>query len=153
MSSLYKGKFELGDYEKVDASLTKRAVTLIGNDKNNYLRGGMGKDSLIGGAGNDTLWGGKKNDMLTGGDGDDVFIYQAGQGNDVITDYAAGDMLQILDKKGETGTFTDSTFTGKSLTLNIQGGGKVTFDNVAASSTFNINGASYHISDKTLTKD
>ena len=153
LSSLYKGKFELGDYEKVDASLTKRAVTLIGNDKNNYLRGGMGKDSLIGGAGNDTLWGGKKNDMLTGGDGDDVFIYQAGQGNDVITDYAAGDMLQILDKKGETGTFTDSTFTGKSLTLNIQGGGKVTFDNVAASSTFNINGASYHISDKTLTKD
>ena len=153
LSSLYKGKFELGDYEKVDASLTKRAVTLIGNDKNNYLRGGMGKDSLIGGAGNDTLWGGKKNDTLTGGDGNDTFIYQAGQGKDIITDYAAGDMLQILDKRCETGTFTDSTFTGNSLTLKIQGGGKVIFDNVAASSTFNINGANYHISDKTLTKD
>ena len=116
----------------------------------NYLLGGKGKDILIGGAGNDTLWGGKKNDTLQGGAGDDTFIYQAGQGKDVITDYAAGDMLQILDKKGDAGSFNKATFSGSSLTLDIKGGGKVTFDNVAANTQFNINGTSYRISDKTL---
>ena len=149
LSSTHKGKFDLGDYERADASLTKKAVTLIGNDKNNYLHGGKGKDSLTGGAGDDTLWGGKKNDTLTGGDGSDTFIYQAGQGNDVITDYTAGDMLQIFDRKGNDGTFTDSIFVGSSLTLTVQGGGKVTFSGVESSTAININGETKSVSDWT----
>jgi hypothetical protein len=107
---------------------------------------------LNGGAGNDTLWGGKKNDTLTGGDGSDIFIYRAGDGNDVIADYQSGDLLQIIDKKGNASPFKKATFKDDTLTLKIKGGGKVIFDNVGASTEFNINGDSYHISGNSLDK-
>ena len=151
----FKGSIDLADYsvKDFDGSSGKKKLTITGTDSANSLIGGKGKDSLIGGAGNDTLWGGKGNDTLTGGAGSDVFIYQAGQGKDVITDYAAGDLLTILDKKGNEGTFSKATFKDDTLTLNVKGGGKVIFDNVSDSSTFNINGTGYHISNKTLTRD
>ena len=151
----FKGTIDLSAYsiQNFDGSEGKKKLTITGTDSANSIQGGKGKDSLIGGAGEDTLWGGKSNDTLTGGEGDDVFIFQAGQGKDVITDFAPGDMLQILDKKGKEGTFSKATFKDDTLTLSIKGGGKVIFDNVTASGAFNINGASYHISDKTLTKD
>ena len=151
----FKGSIDLADYsvKNFDGSSGKKKLTITGTDSANSLIGGKGKDSLIGGAGNDTLWGGKGNDTLTGGAGSDVFIYQAGQGKDVITDYAAGDLLTILDKKGNEGTFSKATFKDDTLTLNVKGGGKVIFDNVSDSSTFNINGTGYHISNKTLTRD
>ena len=152
LSPTYKGTFELGDYKTVDASLTKKTVKLVGNAQDNYLTGGKGKNSLIGGAGNDTLWGGKKNDTLTGGDGDDIFIYKAGEGNDTILDYSSGDMLQILDKKGKAGTFGKATFKDDTLTLSIKGGGKVIFENVAATATFNINATTYKVNGNSLAK-
>ena len=152
LSSSYKGTFKLGDYETADGSLTKKSVTLSGNDADNYLIGGKGKNSINGGKGNDTLWGGKGNDTLYGGSGDDIFIYRAGEGTDVIADYQSGDMLQILTKKGKEGTFKKATFKGDDLTLTINGGGKVIFKNVSDATTFNINGDSYYVSDKSLTK-
>ena len=61
-------------------------------------------------------------------------------------------MLQILTKKGKEGTFKKATFKGDDLTLTINGGGKVIFKNVSDATTFNINGDSYYVSDKSLTK-
>ena len=70
--------------KNVDASKTS-AVSVLGNDLDNSIKGGKGKDTLDGGEGNDTL---------TGGDGADVFIFSGG--TDVITDYVAGeDSIQI----------------------------------------------------------
>lgn len=131
---------ELG-VSTADASLAKKKLMLNGNAADNYLRGGKGKDLIQGGAGNDTLWGGKKSDTLTGGDGDDVFIFQVGDGNDVITDYSSGDMLQILNKKG-TGfaDYKKATFKDDTLTLAINGGGKVILKNISDVTAFNING-------------
>ena len=145
----FKGTIDLADYgvKNFNGSQGKKKLTITGTDSANSLIGGKGKDILNGGAGSDTLWGGKGNDTLTGGAGSDVFIYQAGQGKDVITDYAAGDMLTILDKKGNEGTFSKATLKDDTLTLNVRGGGKVIFDNVTASSTFNINGATKTVSD------
>ena len=122
-------------------------MSITGTDSANSLTGGKGKDSLLGGAGNDILWGGKGNDTLWGGAGDDTFIYQAGQGKDLIADYAAGDLLTILDKKGEAGDFKKATFKNDTLTLGIQGGGKVLVSGVAGDTSININGNSRTVSE------
>ena len=76
--------------------------SLVGGAGDDSLVGGTGNDSLNGGAGNDTLWGGAGNDTLFGGDGEDVFIYEKGDGKDVISDYTSVDTVIILSGKVES---------------------------------------------------
>ena len=143
------------DYLNVDLGSIKKGKTIIGNVDDNLIIGGKGSDTIWGGDGDDTLRGGKKNDVLWGGDGADTFIFCAGDGTDTINDYdfTGGDLLQILDKNGMTErSFTKAKFDGDSLKLTIQGGGKINFENVTASSQFKINGETYRISDDTLTR-
>ena len=91
-----------------------------------------------------SLWGGAGNDTLYGRDGKDVFIYKPGESTDKIFDYSSGDMLQILKSNGKSGgTFTNSSFKGGDLTLAINGGGTIIFDNVSKGDKFNINGKTY----------
>ena len=150
----FKGAINLNEYEvsTADASLAKKSVTINGDDDDNYLIGG--KDYLSGGAGADTLWGGKGNDTLFGGEDSDMFVFQAGGGNDVITDYANGDLIQILDRRGNIASepFKKATFSDDTLTLSIKSGGKVSFNGVNSSTNFNINSASYGISGDTLVR-
>lgn len=144
----YKGTIDLTeDFNNVDASLAKKKLTINGNDADNYLVGDKGKDILVGGAGNDTLWGGKKNDTLIGGDGSDTFIFQAGGGKDFITDYQSGELINILNRRGDAGDFKKATFKDDTLALVIQGGGKVILKNVSSSADFNINGEIYYIAE------
>lgn len=70
---------------------TAQSDTLTGNDGNDTINAGAGKDIVKGGAGDDSLAGGTGQDTLTGGDGEDIFVYASGDGNDVITDYIAGE--------------------------------------------------------------
>ncbi|MBR0289644.1 MAG: hypothetical protein IJQ82_11760, partial [Selenomonadaceae bacterium] len=127
--------------------------TLIGSTGKDSLSGGSGKDKLYGGAGNDTLWDGAGNDTLYGGDGKDTFIYKPGEGTDKIMDYNSADMLQILKADGSAGgSFNKSFFSNNKLTLTIDGGGTVIFDDVVSSTKFNINGSSYIISGKKIVK-
>ena len=148
LGSGFKGTFNLDDndeYNHVNAELGKKAVNLIGDAGNNSLIGGKGKDSLNGGESSDTLNGGKGNDTLWGGDGADTFVYQAGEGTDIICDYnfGDGDLLQILDKKGDViskGAIKKATFKGEDLTLAIKGGGKLILAGVGTSATVNVNG-------------
>lgn len=51
------------------------------------INGYAGIDQLRGYSGNDTLNGGTGNDRLTGAEGEDTFIYEIGDGDDVINDY------------------------------------------------------------------
>ena len=147
----FKGEIDLANYAaaNVDASEGKKKLTITGNASANSLTGGKGKDSLTGGAGDDTLSGGKGNDKLWGGDGKDTFIYQAGTGSDTIMDYdfVQGDLLTILNKRSEAGDFSKATFKKDTLTLSINGGGKVAFSGVASNTSININGNSRTVSE------
>ena len=64
-------------------------VTMRGTDNAETITAWGKADSIYAMAGNDTLIGGKGADTLTGGDGYNVFYYNNGDGNDLITDYSA----------------------------------------------------------------
>jgi Ca2+-binding RTX toxin-like protein len=70
---------------------------LVGGSGDDIFFGDGWDNRLSGGAGNDTLWGGAGADTLTGGDGADRFAYAADSVGlaDVITDFAAGDVLDL----------------------------------------------------------
>ena len=126
--------------------------TLAGSSGDDYIQGEKGKDVLYGGAGKDFLWGCKGNDTLYGGEGIDAFIYCAGEGKDVIADYAQGDILQIFNKKQtDYADIKSATFKNDTLTLNVQGGGKVlvTGENFNSNTSVNINGTSQTVSEWT----
>ena len=84
---------------------------LEGDAGNDILTGGPGGDVLEGGPGGDVLEGGPGNDTLTGGADDDSFVFNSGDGNDVITDFSKteGDDidLQYMNLTG----FNDLTIT------------------------------------------
>ncbi len=89
-----------------------RANTLTGGEGDDLLRGRKGDDTLDGGAGDDrlgggrgadTLTGGAGADTLTGGRGADTFVFEAGDGADIITDFGAGDRIRL---DGISGGFT-----------------------------------------------
>ncbi|MCK5576317.1 MAG: hypothetical protein KAI28_10910, partial [Sphingomonadales bacterium] len=115
------------------------ADVLIGWTGNDVLNGGNGNDTLSGGYGNDVLNGGANKDVLdgggwadtlTGGAGDDTFVFTTGSGKDTITDFTAGDVIDITDY-----AITDSNGDGvvdiNDLTITTEDGNAVI--------TFNVN--------------
>jgi Ca2+-binding RTX toxin-like protein len=72
------------------------ADTILGDVNPNIIYGQGGADILDGRGGNDTLYGGAAGDTMTGGTGPDRFLYVAAtEGGDTITDFAAGDKIQL----------------------------------------------------------
>ncbi|NJD07541.1 MAG: hypothetical protein FIA97_13745 [Methylococcaceae bacterium] len=61
--------------------------TLLGGLGSDVLVGDAGNDRLSGGVGSDSLFGGEGNDTLSGGAGRDLYIYNLGDGEDVIEDF------------------------------------------------------------------
>ena len=59
---------------------------LSGLDGDDLLTGGDGKDTLSGDGGNDTLIGGRGNDQISGGSGVDTYIFNVGDGQDIISE-------------------------------------------------------------------
>ncbi|WP_457663192.1 beta strand repeat-containing protein [Sinorhizobium medicae] len=88
--------------------------TIDGGDQSDIINGGAGNNILIGGAGNDTitatsgddeLEGGMGGDYLEGGTGADTYIYNLGDGDDVIAEKGNGstpDTDKILMGSGIT---------------------------------------------------
>jgi len=115
-----------------------------GQDGNDYLLGNGGNDQLNGGGGNDTLQGGGNNDTLNGGDGDDIntggggsdkFVFDDDDGTDIVTDYAAGEVVELTS--GGEYTVDDSTAD----TILTYGNTTVTFVGVDDAATITITGA------------
>ncbi|MEH7827434.1 calcium-binding protein [Gemmobacter denitrificans] len=84
---------------------------VIGGAGNDFMQGNQGSDTLLGGAGNDTLQGGLRNDLLNGGtdddelsggngdggEGEDVFVFDAGHGRDVVKNFSIFDSIVLDD--------------------------------------------------------
>jgi hypothetical protein len=134
--------------------------SLDGGAGNDTISGDGGNDSIDGGTGHDSGDGGTGDDTVAGGDGDDVFVFEAGDGDDVITDFNTGnsgalndgdqtnnDFLDLdpfygsisevrddLNDDGilnqSTGVATGSTALGGSITLTGVSASDITTDNV-----------------------
>jgi len=71
---------------------------IFGSNVDNILMGGDGADRLRGHKGNDTLIGGTGDDNLLGGKGVDEFIFNDGDGADVVVDFQNNvDLIRLLD--------------------------------------------------------
>ncbi|SEG75008.1 Ig-like domain-containing protein [Bosea lathyri] len=66
---------------------------------NDVVLGGAGHDVIDAGSGDDRIEGGAGDDILTGGSGHDVFVFAAGFGKDILTDFrttgASSDVLEF----------------------------------------------------------
>ncbi|MEP7007768.1 MAG: calcium-binding protein [Sphingomonas bacterium] len=61
--------------------------TVFGSSGSDVVAGGAGNDHLLAGAGDDLITGGTGNDRLEGDAGNDTYVYNLGDGDDVIYDY------------------------------------------------------------------
>ncbi len=83
---------------------------LYGGGGNDVLFGNAGDDYLEGNSGDDRLFGSKGNDTIHGGEGTDTYVYNIGDGNDIIID---------SDNKGRIEIVNYSDFISLSTMYNI----------------------------------
>ena len=110
--------------------------TLTGGNGNDHLAAGAGNDLLSGGNGDDWLGGGAGDDTLTGGNGSDTFVFAAGFGHDMVTDFRSGDHIAFQD-----GVFSDfqavlaaSQQVGADVVITLDSGDVVTLQHVQLAS-------------------
>lgn len=95
------GNVVLGDNNDVYLGSSGQLVGWInGDDGNDLIVTGTGRDSLDGGAGNDRLYGGAGNDAIDGGLGND-FI-DSGAGNDRLAGRAGADVFRFASAPSST---------------------------------------------------
>ena len=102
--------------------------SLYGQNGNDVLDGGDGRDRLYGGNGNDTLRGGTgSGDRLEGNAGDDIYLFGAGDGNTTVYNYDRGedrnDVLRFLE--GIEASGVTATRNGDHLLLTVGSTGEV----------------------------
>lgn len=112
----------------------KGADHLKGNDGNDFLRGGKGYDRLNGHDGDDILRGEKGNDVLIGGAGSDTFQFWTGHDSDKITDFEAGDIVDLsqLDSVADWNDLTTVHMSqdGNNVVIDGENGDILTLKNV-----------------------
>lgn len=108
--------------EITGATLKDVIYGLKGDD---MLNGMGGNDKLFGDTGNDHLNGGTGNDALSGGLGVDTFVFAAGDGQDVITDFkATGRAHDFIDLSAhsDVSSFDDLTIVQSGSSVRIEAG-------------------------------
>lgn len=74
--------------EVIDASNSGGANILVGDVANNVI---------LSGGNNSALWGGFGDDVIYGGEGSDVYFFGAGEGNDIICNVNADDVINLYN--------------------------------------------------------
>ncbi len=108
------------------AGLTQ--LTIDGGAGDDFIVGSQGADTLLAGAGNDTVIGGRGNDVALLGSGDDTFVWNPGDGSDVV--------------EGQGG-FDTLLFNGANVNENIDisaNGSRALFTRDVANITMDLNG-------------
>lgn len=102
---------------------------LLGGKGNDYLDGGEGFDRLSGGEGNDTLVGGTGVDVLAGGAGKDRYVFNAGDGTEIIDDAPNGpdDLETSVLVLGPGITQEQVKFRPDSLVVDLGNGDSIQF--------------------------
>ena len=119
----YHGTWYEGSFRVLDASSAEGNDILAGNQLDNLIIGGTGKNSIWGGYGN-------SDDTLVGGSGQNTFYYELGNGNDVINNAHDGDIISLEDVYLDNILSADITSGG--VSVDFQGGGSLTVNSNAA---------------------
>ncbi|MDR0279410.1 MAG: hypothetical protein LBJ37_16145, partial [Paucimonas sp.] len=128
---------------------TAVATATAGNDQlygytgADTLSGGAGNDKLYGMQGNDVLAGGTGNDVLEGGVGSDTYLFNLGDGKDVIQESttAVGDVDVLRFGEGIDPADIEVSTQGGNLVLRHANGA----DQVTLSGWFRENGPRYQV--------
>ena len=113
------------DYSKATITGSSKSDTITANGNNLSISGGKGDDSIKIFGSSTTVTGGKGNDSIIGNStGGNVFIYNNGDGNDVITDFVATDKIKILKETAKV------TTSGNDVIFTV-GKGSITVKNAA----------------------
>ena len=111
-----------GSYARGDIFTGTNIENVIGSDFNDSLTGSSGSNIIEGGEGNDTL---------TGNGGDDTFKFARGDGSDEITDFNAGDRID-LTAYTNVASIDDLDINpaggGTDTTIDLPGGARIRLD-------------------------
>lgn len=112
------------------------AETINGTALEDTINGLGGNDKLNGLASADTLNGGTGNDTVSGGDGADRFIFDGTFGKDVVTDFAANDVIQLDDAQFANFAAVQAAATqvGADVVITLNASNTITLQNVALAS-------------------
>ncbi len=123
--------------QTVSSSQIEVETVVIGSKSNDTIVGLHGSnDTIFGGKGNDRITGGAGDDILSGGDGRDTFIFRAGFGNDVITDFSTANEDRDIIVFG-SGMFVDEadldahmTQVGSDVVISVSSSDQIVLSNV-----------------------
>ncbi len=105
---------------------------LFGDAGADLIHGGSGDDSLFGGAGADLIEGGGGDDQVTGSSFNDTFQFRRGGGADQVTDFTAGDQLDLtafgFTAFAQVSALAVDTGAGLFIDLGTRGGGTIRLD-------------------------
>lgn len=82
--------------------MTESNLNGTGNSADNIINGNSGDNVLKGLAGDDIIYGAAGNDSLYGGIGDDIYMFSAGDGNDIVSDDAGIEDIIQFDNSVES---------------------------------------------------
>ena len=114
----------LGDFEN----------NLAADQGEDYLSGGADDDELYGYGGSDILVGGTGNDKLVGGAGQDIYIFNKGDGSDIVIDNKAE---KNIIRFGEGVLSGDITLRLGSLMLDLGNGDAIHIENFNRDDVYN----------------
>lgn len=126
------------------------ADTVLGSAFADLITGSSSPDNLFGNSGNDTLVGGGAADAIFGGDGSDTFVWNPGDGSDLV-EGGAGD-ADVMAFNGSAGdeTFTLNAVGSRfellrnvgSIDMDVADVEQVNINDVGGDDTFNLNNLS-----------